>query len=113
MVRDAHWKTTMKKTVSCARIFTLEGHDHLDQILQILRDEENITGVTISRGIAGYGDSDLREVHSANLLTLSLELPLIVDFYDESEKVLHAIEVLQQRLNLDHIVSWPAALHSR
>ncbi len=101
----------MKRTVTCARIFTLEGHDHLDQILQILRDEENIVGVTVSRGIAGYGDS--REVHSANLLTLSLELPLVIDFYDETEKVLHAIDVLQQRLNLDHIISWPATLHFR
>ncbi len=99
----------MKKTVTMARIFTLEGHDHLDQILTILREEENIVGVTVSRGIAGYGDS--REIHSANLLTLSLELPLTIDFYDETEKVMRTIDKLQSRLNLDHIVSWPVDLH--
>ncbi len=99
----------MKKTVTMARIFTLEGHDHLDQILNILREEENIVGVTVARGIAGYGDS--REVHSANLLTLSLELPLTIDFYDETEKVMQTIDKLQNRLNLDHIVSWPVSLH--
>jgi PII-like signaling protein len=109
VVRLADWEKPMKKTVTMARIFTLEGHDHLDRILSILREEENIVGVTVVRGIAGYGDS--REVHSANLLTLSLELPLTIEFYDDSEKVLQAIEKLQNQLNLDHIVSWPVSLH--
>ncbi len=109
MVRLIDWKKFMKKTVTLARIFTLEGHDHLDQILTLLREEEKIAGVTVSRGIAGYGDS--REVHSANLLTLSLELPLTIDFYDETNKVMQAIDKLQNRLNLDHIVSWPVSLH--
>jgi hypothetical protein len=42
------------------------------------------------------------------LLTLSLELPLIIEFYDEPEKVAKAIQVLTSRLDLKHIVSWPA-----
>ena len=37
------------------RIYTLEGHDQLNQALDILRDEEKIIGVTIIRGIEGFG----------------------------------------------------------
>jgi len=94
------------KTVTMARIYTLEGHDQLNQAFDILRDEEKIIGVTIIRGIEGFGEN--REVHTSSLLDLSLELPLIIEFYDEPEKVEKAIQTLKSRLNFKHIVSWSA-----
>ncbi|MDD1630762.1 MAG: DUF190 domain-containing protein [Methylococcaceae bacterium] len=94
------------KEVTMARIYTLEGHDQLNQALDILHDEEKIFGVTIIRGIAGFGEN--REIHTSSLLTLSLELPIIIEFYDEPGKVKKAIQVLQSRLDLKHIVSWSA-----
>jgi PII-like signaling protein len=94
------------KEITVARIYTLEGHDQLNQALDILRDEEKIMGVTIIRGIEGFGEN--REIHTSSLLTLSLELPLIIEFYDEPEKVEKAIQVLQARLDFKHIVSWSA-----
>ena len=94
------------KEVSIARIYTLEGHDQLNQALDILRDEEKVMGVTIIRGIEGFGEN--REVHTSSLLTLSLELPIIIEFYDEPGKVKKAIQVLQSRLDFKHIVSWLA-----
>jgi PII-like signaling protein len=97
------------KEVTIARIYTLEGHDQLNQALDILHDEEKIFGVTIIRGIAGFGEN--REVHTSSLLTLSLELPLIIEFYDEPDRVDKAIQVLKSRLDLKHIVSWPATAY--
>lgn len=92
--------------VTIARIYTIEGHDHVNQALDILHDEEKVLGVTIIRGIAGFGED--REIHTSSLLTLSLELPLIIEFYDQPEKVEKAIQVLKSRLDLKHIISWPA-----
>jgi len=97
------------KEVTMARIYTLEGHDQLNQALDILRDEEKVLGVTIIRGIAGFGKN--REVHTSSLLTLSLELPLIIEFYDEPEKVAKAIHTLKSRVDFKHIISWPAMAH--
>ncbi len=97
------------KPVTMARIYTLEGQDQLNKTLDILHDEEKIFGVTILRGIAGFGENG--EIHTSSLLTLSLELPLIIEFYDEPEKVAKAIQVLKTRLDLKHIVSWPASAH--
>ncbi|MCK9397061.1 MAG: DUF190 domain-containing protein [Methylobacter sp.] len=97
------------KEVTIARIYTLEGHDQLNQALDILRDEEKIFGVTIVRGIVGFGEN--RKVHTSSLLTLSLELPLIIEFYDEPEKVEKAIQILKSRLDFKHIVSWSAMVH--
>jgi PII-like signaling protein len=92
--------------VTVARVYTMEGHDQLNQALDILHDEQKIVGVTLIRGIAGYGDD--REVHTSSLLSLSLELPLVIEFYDEPEKVKIAIKALQSRLDLKHIVTWSA-----
>ncbi len=99
----------MSHEITIARVYTLEGHDHLNQVLDILRNEENILGATVTRGIAGFGVS--KEIHTSTLLNLSLELPLIVEFYDETDKVMRAIEKLKTRLELKHIISWPAVAH--
>ena len=98
------------KEVTIARIYTMEGHDQLNQALDILHDEEKIFGVTIIRGIAGFGEN--RKVHTSSLLTLSLELPLIIEFYDEPERVEKAIQTLKSRLDFKHIVSWSAMAHN-
>lgn len=97
------------KTITIVRVYALEGHDHLNLALNILHDEENITGVTVLRGIAGFGAD--RQVHTSSLLDLSLELPLVLEFYDEPEKVANAITKLQTRLGLKHIVSWTATAY--
>ena len=98
-----------QRLVTIARIYTLEGHDHLNQALNILRHEQKIVGVTVIRGIAGTGESG--EMHTSSLLSLSLELPLVIEFYDEPEKVEKAIEALKSQLELKHIVSWSAFAH--
>jgi PII-like signaling protein len=97
------------QTITMVRVYSLEGHDDLDAALSILHDEENITGVTVLRGIAGFGAD--RQVHTSSLLDLSLELPLVLEFYDEPEKAANAITKLQTRLDLKHIISWDAKLH--
>ena len=97
------------REITIAQVYTLEGHDHLNEALKILRDQEKIAGVTVIRGIAGFGAS--RDIHTSSLLSLSLELPLIIEFYDSPEKVSQAIEILKARLDLKHIVSWSATAH--
>lgn len=99
----------MSKEISIARVYTLEGHNHLNQLLTILRDEEQVLGATVMRGIAGFGVS--KDIHTSSLLNLSLELPLIIEFYDETEKVIKTIEKLKCRLALNHIISWPVTVH--
>lgn len=107
MGRQADMNAT---AVTIARVYTMEGHDHLNRVLDILRNEEKIRGVTVMRGIVGIGTSG--EVHTSSLLDLSLELPLIIEFYDEPLKVEKAIHELQSRLDLKHIISWPAMAHT-
>ncbi len=98
-----------EREVKIARVYTLEGHDHLNQALEILRYEQNIAGLTVIRGIAGIGSSG--DVHTSSLLSLSMELPLVIEFYDQPEKVEQAIEALKAQVDIKHIVSWKATAH--
>ncbi|MGR8940050.1 MAG: DUF190 domain-containing protein [Gammaproteobacteria bacterium] len=98
------------KPITVARIYALEGDNRIDKALSILRDRENIMGATVFRGIEGMGAS--REIHTSSLVDLSLELPLILEFYDEPDKVVRAIDAVQAELHFDHIISWAAQAHS-
>lgn len=99
----------MSKQVEVARVYLMEGQANLEQMLEILHDEEHVLGVTVIRGIEGYGESG--EIHTSSILSLSLELPLIVEFFDETERVERVIHRLQDKFDLKHIVSWPATSH--
>ena len=97
-----------ERPIKIARVHTLEGHDHFNQVLSILQ-EQKIAGVTVLRGIAGIGASG--ELHTSSLLSLSLELPIIIEFYDTPERVEASIRLLKSKLDLSHIVSWSATAH--
>ncbi|MGR9086049.1 MAG: DUF190 domain-containing protein [Gammaproteobacteria bacterium] len=98
------------KNITIARIYTREGHDVLNQAIKILCDEEHVGGITVLRGVGGIGSSS--DLPASSLLDWSLDLPLIIEFYEESLKVEKAIQTLQSRLALEHIVSWPATVHT-
>ena len=52
----------------------------MDEILNILQDQHRVHGVVVFRGIAGFGSKGA--VHSADLLRLMVDLPLVIEFYD-------------------------------
>ncbi|GAB6173031.1 DUF190 domain-containing protein [Paradesulfitobacterium aromaticivorans] len=49
-----------------------------------LKDRE-IAGVTVNRGIEGYGQDKV--LHSSRLLDLSADLPIVLEIIDTAEKI--------------------------
>ncbi len=98
-----------QKEVTFARIYLHEGQHLLKEIVSFLHDDEQLNGITVSRGIAGFGDSG--KMHAATLVDLSFDLPLTVEFYAEPEQVKTVITHLKNKFELKHIVSWPAHSH--
>lgn len=47
--------------------------------------KQNLTGATVYRGIMGYGGNS--KIHSAKILRLSEDLPLVIEIVDEYEKI--------------------------
>lgn len=94
--------------VTMVRIYLTEAQKLIDTLLKRLHDWEKVRGVTVFRGISGFGRSGV--MHSSKLLDMSLDLPVIVEFFDEPDKVASILEHLSSMIDPGHIVSWPAEL---
>lgn len=99
------------KTVTFARIYIKEGdkvqgHNLMREIFHLLHSEQKVHGVTVFRGIAGFGSKG--EVHAEDLLRLTVHLPLVIEFYDDPEVVKATLPRIEQMVPGGHIVSWQA-----
>ncbi|HEC75535.1 MAG TPA: DUF190 domain-containing protein [Methylophaga aminisulfidivorans] len=91
--------------VTIVRVYLSEGRDHTKRILKWLEQSE-VKGFTAFRGIAGIGVA--HELHTASLLDLSAELPIVIEFFDTPEQADKIISELESMVKPDRIVSWPA-----
>ena len=95
--------------VTVARIFLREGEHQLNRLIDFLHHEEKVAGVTVLRGIAGFGPDG--RMHTASLVDLSLDLPLVLEFYDTPERVVAVLERLEALMQVPHVISWSACRH--
>lgn len=94
------------RAVTVVRIYITEGEGVLKRLLAKLHDAERVRGVTVFRGIAGFGRSGV--MHSSQLLDLSLDLPIVLEFFDDPEKVETILRHLEGQVAPGHIVFWSA-----
>jgi PII-like signaling protein len=95
--------------VTVVRLYLNEGEAQLNNLLKRLHDWEHVCGVTVFRGIAGFGPGG--ELHTGKLLDLSLNLPLVVEFFDEPDKAEAVMEHLQAEIKPGHMLSWRARIN--
>ena len=95
--------------VTVVRIYLSEGHAQLENLMKRLHDWEKVRGVSVFRGIAGFGDSGA--VHTSKLIDLSLDLPLVVEFFDEPEKAEAIMAHLASAVKPGHMLSWNARIN--
>ena len=71
------------------RIFVGEsdklGHRPLYEVIVLKAREAGLAGATVLRGVMGYGKNSV--LHTAKILRLSEDLPMVVEIVDSLEKV--------------------------
>ncbi|WJW74377.1 DUF190 domain-containing protein [Thiohalobacter sp. IOR34] len=95
--------------ITFVRIYLSEESGLKKKLLARLHDEEKVRGVTVFRGISGFGQSG--HMHSSDLIDMSLDLPIVIEFFDEPAKVAAILEHLSELVPPGHMVSWPAEVH--
>lgn len=95
--------------VVVVRIYITEASHVLNKIVSYLKTEANIRGVSVFRAISGFGDTGF---HTTSLLDLSLDLPLVIEFFDQKNKVAIALEHLNETVKHAHIVFWDAKVNT-
>ena len=78
------------------RIFIGESdrwyHQPLYEAIVLKAREMHLAGATVLRGPMGYGKSS--RLHTAKILRLSMDLPLVIELVDSEEKIQQFLPVL-------------------
>ncbi len=82
------------------RIFIGESdrwqHQPLYEALVLKAREMHLAGATVLRGPMGFGKSSL--MHTAKILRLSMDLPLVIEIVDSEEKINSFLPVLDEMM---------------
>lgn len=97
------------QNVTIVRIYLSEGETQLKTLIKRLHDWEKLRGLTVFRGVSGYGDSG--EIHGTNIIDLSLNLPIVVEFFDDEEKINTVLEHLNEQIKPGHMLKWSAQIN--
>ncbi len=83
------------------RIFIGESdtvhHQALFETIVHAAREHGLAGTTVVRGIEGFGAKS-RTIHSAKILRLSEDLPIVLEIVDSEEKVRSFLPIVDQLL---------------
>ncbi len=86
------------KNATLLRLFVGEreryGHQPLYEAIVLKAREHGLAGATVLRGIVGYGHSS--KLHTAKILRLSEDLPLVVEIVDSEEHIDEFLPVFER-----------------
>lgn len=71
-------------------------HTPLERALLERLRAEGFAGATVIRGVAGFGASSV--VHTAHVLALSSDLPVVIEVVDDDAHVERLLEILDEML---------------
>src|SRR5258705_6406766 len=82
------------------RIFIGESarwhHQPLYEAIVLKARELHLAGATVLRGPMGFGKSSV--LHTAKILRLSMDLPLVIEIVDDEEKIQAFLPVLDEMM---------------
>ena len=66
----------------------------LYQAIVLKAREEGLAGATVLRGLEGFGANS--RIHTARILRLSEDLPIVVELVDQEDRIRRILPVLEQ-----------------
>lgn len=78
-------------------------HTPLDRALVERLRREGFAGVTVLRGITGFGARNV--VHTANLVDLSGDLPIVIEVVEDDEHTQKLLSILDEMLTGSALVT--------
>ena len=83
------------------RIFVGESdrwnHHPLYESIVLRAREHGLAGATVTRGVMGFGKNSV--LHTAKILRLSEDLPMVVEIVDNREKIESFLPALNEMIN--------------
>jgi len=95
--------------VTIVRIYLTEGEKQLKNFMKRLRDWEKVRGLTVFRGVSGFGESGV--IHGSDIVDLSIHMPIVIEFFDEDEKINNIIDHISDQIKPGHMLKWSAQIN--
>jgi PII-like signaling protein len=85
------------------RVYVTESRARLERVLELLRGSEKIRGITVFRGIAGFGGTPI----TADQVAAPSDPPVVLEFFDHRSAVEDTVRYLTTLVAPHHVVMWP------
>jgi uncharacterized protein len=100
-MREKELDMHLPKDAMLLRIFIGESdrwkHQPLYEAIVLKAREMHLAGATVLRGPMGFGKSS--RMHTAKILRLSMDLPLVIEIVDSEEKINAFLPILDGMMN--------------
>ncbi|MFI4918858.1 MAG: DUF190 domain-containing protein [Legionellales bacterium] len=91
--------------VMVVRVYIMESSHLLKKTVSYLKNEAKIRGISVFRAIEGFGETG---DHGISMVDLSLDLPLVIEFFDSKDKIELVLEYLNKTIKPEHMIFWSA-----
>lgn len=93
--------------VTVVRIYLSEDEPQVKDIFEYLHHQK-VMGATQFRGVKGFGSTGV--TRESSLLDWHFDLPVVIEFFDESSKVETLLQSIRAKVQARHILTWPAQM---
>jgi len=69
---------------------------------------EGLAGATVTRGIMGFGANS--RIHTASILRLSEDLPVVIDLVDSHERIARFLELVEPMVSEGLVATWDVTI---
>lgn len=89
--------------VKVARIYLGEDEPLLKEIYSYLH-QEKMQGATLFKGVQGFGHTG--KDRSASIMDIHFNLPVVLEFFDEPDRVDAVLNHFAAQLSFGHVLCW-------
>ena len=86
------------------RVYITESRARLTRLLALLRKSGRLSGMTVFRGIAGFGSSTPQATDASQ----PTDPPIVLEFFDTPAAVDETIKFLKTMVAPHHVITFPA-----
>lgn len=95
--------------VTVVRLYLAEGETQLTNLMRRLRDWEKLRGLTVFRGVSGFGEDGA--FHGVGPRGTDHQLPIVVEFFDSPARIDAVLRHLEAEIKPGHMLSWTARVN--
>jgi uncharacterized protein len=95
--------------VTVVRLYLAEGETQLNNLMRRLRDWEKLRGLTVFRGVSGFGEDGA--IHGLGAVGPRTRLPIVVEFFDTPSRIDTVLRHLKAEIKPGHLLTWTAQVN--